>query len=66
MFKKTAKKSYYYTQFKIYKDDIKQTWTLIRDVIGSQSKTRENLENLFRQNKNILNNIADGFNDFLR
>ena len=65
--KKAAKKSYYSTQFNIYKDNIKQTWTLIRDVIGSQSKTRENLPNFFRQNKDILNNakdIADGFNDF--
>ena len=46
---------------------MKQTWTLIWDVIGSQSKTRENLPNFFWQNKDILNNpkdIADGFNDF--
>ena len=40
---------------------------MIRDVIGSQTKNRENLPNFFRQNKDILNNpqdIADGFNDF--
>ena len=40
---------------------------MIRDVIGSQSKNRENLPNFLRQNKDILNDpkdIADGFNDF--
>ena len=40
---------------------------MIRDVIGCQTKKRENLPNFFRQNKDILNDpkdIADGFNDF--
>ena len=66
-FKRNAKKMYYFKQFDLKKDNIKQTWTLIRDVIGTQSKKRENLPLFFKQNQSILNNpkdIADGFNDF--
>ena len=58
---------YYFKQFDLKKENIKQTWTLIRDVIGSQNKKRENLPSFFKQNQDILNNptdIADGFNDF--
>ena len=65
--KKAAKKTYFFNQFEIHKNNVKQTWTLIRDVIGCTTKNRENLPNFFRQNKDILNNpndIADGFNDF--
>ena len=65
--KQAAKKSYFSKQFNIYKDNIKQTWSLIRDVIGSQSKNRENLPNFFRQKQDILTflkTIADGFNEF--
>ena len=54
-------------QFELHKNNLKQTWTLIRDVIGCQTKKRENLPNFFRQNKDILNDpkdIANGFNDF--
>ena len=36
--KRNAKKLYYLKQFEIKKENIKQTWTLIRDVIGSQTK----------------------------
>ena len=66
--KKSAKKSYYFKQFEIHKENIKQTWTLIRDVIGNQTKNRENLPNFFRQNNDILSDplqIANGFNDFM-
>jgi hypothetical protein len=45
--KKAAKKAYYCKQFEIQKNNIKQTWTLIRDVIGSQTKKRENLPIFF-------------------
>ena len=65
--KKIAKKLYFSKQFKIKKENVRQTWTLIRDVIGSQTKKRENLPNFFKQNQDILNDpndIANGFNDF--
>ena len=65
--KKAAKKAYYCKQFEIQKNNIKQTWTLIRDVIGAQTKNRENLPNFFKQNNDILSDpsdIANGFNDF--
>ena len=58
---------YYFKQFDLKKENIKQTQTLIRDVIGQQSKKRENLPLFFKQNQDILNNptdIADGSNDF--
>ena len=65
--KKAAKNSFYFKQFEMHKENIKQTWTLIRDVIGSQTKKRESLPNFFRQNKDILSDptdISNGFNDF--
>jgi len=65
--KKNAKKLYYLKQFEIRKENVKQTWTLICDVIGSQTKKREDLPSFFKQNQDILNdpnNIANGFNDF--
>ena len=36
--KRNAKKSYYSNQFEIRKENVKQTWSLIRDVIGSKTK----------------------------
>ena len=51
----------------MHKKNVKHTWTLIHDVIGSQIKKRENLPSFFKENKNILNNpldIENGFNDF--
>jgi hypothetical protein len=65
--KRNAKKSYYSKQFEIRKENVKQTWSLIRDVIGSKTKKREDLPSFFRQNQDILNDpndIANGFNDF--
>ena len=65
--KKAAKKAYYAEQFEVYKTNIKETWTLIRDVIGSRSKKRDDLPTFFKENDEILSNpldIANGFNDF--
>ena len=65
--KKAAKKAYYCTRFEFQKNNIKQTWTLIRYVIGAQTKKRENLPNFLKQNNDILSDpsdIANGFNDF--
>ena len=65
--RKAAKKTFYAEQFETHKSNIKKTWTLIRDVIGSRAKKRENLPNFFRENNEILSNpldIANGFNDF--
>ena len=39
--KRNAKKLNYLKQFEIRKENVKQTWTLIRDVIGSQTKKRK-------------------------
>ena len=65
--KKAAKKAYYFKQFETHKTNIRQTWTLIRDVIGTRAKKRENLPAFFRENKEVLSNpldIANGFNKF--
>ena len=45
--KRNAKKQYNFNQFEVKKENIKQTWTLIKDVIGSQSKKREDLPSFF-------------------
>ena len=58
---------YYFNQFELHKENIKHTWTLICDVIGKQTKKRENLPNFVKQNKDILSDpldIANGFNDY--
>ena len=65
--KKAAKKAYYHKQFETHKTNIRQTWTLIRDVIGTRAKKRENLPAFFKENKDVLSNpldIANGFNKF--
>ena len=65
--KKAAKKAHFSKQFELHKSNLKKTWSLIRDVIGSRAKKRENLPNFFKDNQDVLNNpldIADGFNKF--
>ena len=65
--RQAAKKAFYAEQFEVHKSNIKKTWTLIRDVIGSRTKKRENLPSFFRENNEILSNpldISNGFNDF--
>ena len=65
--KKAAKKAYYHKQFETHKTNIRQTWTLIRDVIGTRAKKRENMPAFFKENKDVLSNpldIANGFNKF--
>ena len=65
--KKAAKKLHFSKQFELHKTNLKKTWSLIRDVIGSRAKKRENLPNFFKDNQDVLNNpldIADGFNKF--
>ena len=45
--KRNAKKLYYLKQFEIRKENVKQTWSLIRDVIGSQTKKKGRLAFIF-------------------
>ena len=65
--KKAAKKAHFSQQFELHMTNLKKTWSLIRDVIGSRAKKRENLPNFFKDNQDVLNNpldIADGFNKY--
>ena len=62
----SAKKMYYDKQFKLFAQNSKQTWSLIREVIGT-SKQKEQLPNFFRDNGQIISDtleIANGFNTF--
>ena len=57
---------YYEKQFKLFAQNSKQTWSLIREVIGT-SKQKEQLPNFFRDNGQIISDtleIANGFNTF--
>ena len=62
--KKYSKKSYYQDQLFKYKDNIKKTWGVIKEVIG-KSKMRSNFPNrVIVKNKEITNKllIAENFN----
>ena len=61
-----AKKMYYDKQFKLFAQNSKQTWSLIREVIGT-SKQKDQLPIFFRENGQIISDtleIANGFNTF--
>ena len=64
--KKYSKKSYYQDQLFRYKDNIKKTWGVIKEVIG-KSKVRLNFPNrVIVKNKEVTNKllIAENFNEF--
>ena len=64
--RRSAKKLYYDKQFKLFSKNSKQTWSLIREVIGT-SKQKNQLPNFFRENGQLISDtleIANGFNTF--
>ena len=64
--RRVAKKLYYNNQFKKFAKNSKQTWSIIREVIGSK-KQKDQLPNFFRENGQIVSDtldIANGFNTF--
>ena len=61
-----AKKLYYNSQFTKFAKDSKQTWSVIREIIG-KNKSKEQIPTYFQQNGKIISDvleIADGFNNF--
>ena len=64
--RRAAKRLHYNNQFIKFSKDSKKTWSLIRDIVGS-NKSKEQLPTYFQQNgKNVSDylEIANGFNTF--
>ena len=64
--RRTAKKLYYEKAFAKYKNNLKQTWSMIREVIGT-NKQKDQIPNFFRCNGKVINDcleITNGFNTF--
>ena len=62
-----AKYIYYKDIFEKNKTNIKNTWGITREVVGSKKKQKQSLPNFFQQNKEIFDDpllIANGFNTF--
>ena len=65
--RRAAKKLFYDKQFKLFAHNSKKTWSVIREVIGS-NKQKDQIPNFFRQNDQVISEIleiANGFNTFL-
>ena len=65
--RRSAKKLYYNSQFIKFAKDSKQTWSVIREIIG-KNKSKEQIPTYFQQNGKIISDvleIADGFNTTL-
>ena len=64
--RRAAKKLYYKNKFEKNAKDCKQTWSLIREVIGTK-KEKHQLPDFFKENGQIIADnieIANGFNNF--
>ena len=64
--RRAAKKIYFGDQFKKYAKNSKQTWSVIREVLGTK-KQKDQIPEFFRQNGEFITeylDIANGFNDF--
>ena len=64
--RRAAKKLYYDQQFKKYSRNIKETWSVIREVIGTK-KQKDQIPDFFKANGQFINDyieIANGFNTF--
>ena len=57
-----AKRLYYIKVFNMYKNDIKQTWAIIKDTL--QNKAREELPNKYLLNDRTLTNMDEIANEF--
>ena len=65
---RAAKKLHYNKSFLDCKDDLRQTWSLIREVTSSKKKQKDTLPNWFRENNNIIRDsqeIANQFNSYI-
>ena len=59
---KEAKRLYYIKVFNMYKNNLKQTWVIIKDTL--QNKAREELPNTYLLNDRILTNMDKTANEF--
>ena len=64
--RRISKKMYYDKQFSKFTSNCKQTWSVIREIIGSK-KERSQIPDFFRDNNQLVKDnldIANGFNNF--
>ena len=61
----TAKKQYYNSCFDKYKNNIKQTWSTIKNILNKNNK-KNKLPDLFNINGSLTNNKKDIVNSFNR
>ena len=64
--RRAAKQLYYNNQFSKFTRNCKQTWSVIREIIGSK-KDKAQLPEFFKDNDNVITeylDIANGFNNF--
>ena len=64
--RRAAKKIYYNTQFTKFSKDSKQTWSLIKDIVGSK-RSKEEIPSYFKQNGYVISDymeIADWLDTF--
>ena len=64
--RRAAKQTYFKNKFSKFTHSCKQTWSVIREIIGSK-KDKAHLPDFFKDNDNIITDyleIANGFNNF--
>ena len=64
--RRAAKQMYFKNKFSKFTHSCKQTWSVIREIIGSK-KDKAHLPDFFKDNDNIITDyleIANGFNNF--
>ena len=64
--RRAAKKSFYEKQFKMFAKDSKQTWSTIREILGTKTDKNQ-IPTFFQNNSEIISDyleIANGFNTF--
>ena len=64
--RRAAKKIYFDNQFAKFSKNIKQTWSVIKEIIGS-NKMKNQIPDIFKENDQIIKEyleIANGFNNF--
>ena len=65
--RRAAKKLFYDKQFRKFAKDSKQTWSVIRDILGTKTDKNQ-IPSYFQNNGQIISDyleIANGFNNFL-
>ena len=64
--RRAAKKMFYDNQFKKFAKNSKQTWSVIREILGTK-KQKDQIPDFFKQNGELISeyiDIANGFNEF--